>query len=243
MTQPWSAALPGPTRSIRAHLAGRVSRPPRLHAHVFCGPTLDHGEARRILQGATIHPPVARNDLSRLRRIGQSVVVLIDSATHEAPSAAPSEIVRALAAGARVYGAGGMGALLAVDFGGEGMLGSGVVHLWAREGVLLGMDEVIASAVPRVGAAERCAVNLRHALSLAVAAGVVDPEESDRVLRAYRRLPARERSLRSVDGHDVDGRVLERLRRFVGRRGGACDVMRQDARRLLLDLRAAYAWD
>ena len=96
---------------------------------IFLGPSLSRAEARAIVE-ADFRPPLRSGDLDALPR--GSIVGIVDGVL-DASRLPPCEAVRALARGARLYGAASTGALLAARLRDARFIGLGrVFELVAR---------------------------------------------------------------------------------------------------------------
>ncbi len=92
---------------------------------IFAGATLTEAEVRRALPGAAVGTLVERGDLHRAIDAGVQVVGIVDGTFLSNVAMSPIEIVDALRVGVRVFGAGGVGALRAVELAHFGMTGCG----------------------------------------------------------------------------------------------------------------------
>jgi len=92
---------------------------------VFAGPTISSQEIGRHLDAVVLPPPSQGDVLSSLERYRPQAMGIIDTAFPR--SAWVSEIHYALRSGVAVYGAGGQGALRAVELQAYGMQGFGAV--------------------------------------------------------------------------------------------------------------------
>jgi hypothetical protein len=108
---------------------------------VFLGPTLPLAVARRHLD-ATFLPPAAHGDVLRVLRHEPAAVGIIDGAFQFVPTLWHKEILVALEAGVRVYGAASMGALRAAELAAFGMVGVGEVFEMFRTGACQDDDDL-----------------------------------------------------------------------------------------------------
>ena len=194
--------------------------------HVFIGPSLDHHTVASILPAARIEPPIARGDLGRLEEQGAGTFLIIDGAFAHRLAVAPSEIVDAIARGARVTGAASIGAIRAAECWPAAMDGVGAVYRWYRLGVLRDDDEVAVATDPeRAFAAVSIAlVSVRYAALAGLRAGLLDRPRAAAVLAAARQTHFAERQWRTI--FSTAGVTLsEDMRALCDR----TDVKRRDA--------------
>lgn len=153
---------------------------------VYLGPTLTVEEARGILD-ADYRGPVEQGDVHRaLATDPPPAIGIIDGCWGSGPTVWHLEIRYALQRGVRVYGAGSLGALRAVELDGFGMVGVGHVYDAFRSGQLEDDDEVaVAHAGPEHGYQPGSAamVDIRATLSAAVRGGTIDAAKADRIAR------------------------------------------------------------
>jgi hypothetical protein len=102
---------------------------------VFLGPSLPAAQARAIAPCAVL-PPARQGDVWRalLRDPAPRALALIDGVFEAQPSVWHHELLDALEAGVRVFGASSMGALRAAELAPFGMRGVGTVVRWVRDG-------------------------------------------------------------------------------------------------------------
>jgi len=157
--------------------------------HVFSGPSLSREEILAVLPAARVEPPIARGDLARLHAEGASAFLILDGAFLHRLAVAPSEIVDAIAGGARVFGAASIGAIRAAECWPAGMQGIGAVYRLYRLGLLRDDDEVAVATDPGRGfaALSTALVSLRYAALAGLRAGLLDRAQASAVLTAARR--------------------------------------------------------
>jgi hypothetical protein len=162
---------------------------------VFTGPSLDPVVARAALPGARVEPPACRGDVDRALAQGASIILLIDGGFAHRLAVAPSEIVRALRAGAHVVGAASLGAIRAAECHPAGMLGIGAVQRLYRLRVLANDDEVAVATEPERGfrASSVALVNVRFAVLTALRARLLDRGRAEMMLAAAKRMHFSER--------------------------------------------------
>lgn len=203
---------------------------------VFLGPSLARDAAAAILD-ATYVPPAQFGDVYRW--IGSSVraFVVIDGVFHGRAPVWQRELLAALHAGIRVYGAASMGALRAVELRPYGMIGLGTVYEWYIAGEIDGDDEVAmlhASAEQHYRALSVPLVNLRASLRAAVAHGVVDEAYAADITAHVKRLPFWLRNLNAVGSAPAVVARAPQLRAWLAEH--AIDVKRRDAELALAEV-------
>ena len=100
---------------------------------VFAGPSL-HGLAIGPCDAFDLAPPAACGDVMRAAIGGREVIGLIDGMFESGPTVWHKEILFALAAGRRIFGAASMGALRAAECWQFGMVGVGAIFEDYRTG-------------------------------------------------------------------------------------------------------------
>lgn len=108
---------------------------------VFLGPTLDHDEARAVLDARYL-PPAGHGDVLRAALGRPLAIALVDGVFEQTPAVWHKEILFALSQGVHVYGAASMGALRAAELDRFGMRGVGEVYRAYADGTLEDDDEV-----------------------------------------------------------------------------------------------------
>jgi hypothetical protein len=164
-------------------------------AVIFVGPSLSRSEARAVLPQATYLPPIAQGDLISILASAQGprpwAVGIVDGVFYQALPVWHKEILFALEAGVRVYGASSMGALRAAECAPFGMVGVGDVFRRYEAGELTDDDEVaVAHAGPEEGWQVRSEplVNVRATLEAAVASGRLSEETAAFVVAVAKQL-------------------------------------------------------
>ncbi|MFE5262749.1 TfuA-like protein [Streptomyces coelicoflavus] len=207
-----------------------------MTTHVFTGRTLSARDARAALPAAVVHGPVRHGGLLALDAGADDTVVVIDGVFHRTPPVGHKEITEVLARGARVIGASGLGALRAAELWPYGMEGVGVVFGMYVQGVLEADDEVAVGQLGSGGQRQPTVplVNVRWAISHAVAREVLDEAHGADILEAARSLHYTKRSWDTVAhtaGHrsPAAGEAAVALRRFAERHPASSDLQRRDA--------------
>lgn len=162
---------------------------------VFTGPSLEAAAVRAALPEARVAPPACRGDVDRALADGASRILLIDGGFAHRLAVAPSEIVRALRAGASVHGAASLGALRVAECHPAGMQGLGAVARLYRLGVLRDDDEVAVATEPERGfrASSVALVNIRFAALAALREGLLNRAGAEALLTVAKRLHFSER--------------------------------------------------
>ena len=200
---------------------------------VFLGPTLARQDAERVLN-ADYLPPICRGDLAKLPEHVRFVGI-VDGEFYQSLSVSPKEVLELLRRGVTVFGASSMGALRAAETWKLGMIGVGQIFAMFRDGILDADDEVaLIYERDTYRKLSEPLVNLRAALDMAAAAGVIDEQEKNDLLSRMKSLYFPERS------HHALQAISPKLRDYF-RTTPLPDVKRDDALELLHALRRARA--
>lgn len=182
---------------------------------VFCGPTLSHAAAAKIVS-ADFRPPAQAGDVYKAAAGGARLIALIDGVFHSRAAVFHKEILWALSEGVHVVGASSMGALRAAELAPFGMVGIGRTFEHFASAVVTDDDEVAIAHLDAEGswrATTDAMVNIRATLAAAVDANVISDEESSRFCQlAKSRFYADRRMVTVVDdalaaGDDAAGRL------------------------------------
>ncbi len=200
---------------------------------VFLGPTLAREDAERVLD-ADYLPPICRGDLDRLTEHVRFVGI-VDGEFFQSLSVSPKEVVKLLRRGVTVFGASSMGALRAAETWKLGTIGVGQIFTMFRDGILDADDEVaLIYERDTYRKLSEPLVNLRAALEMAAAAGVIGAQEQNDLLLKMKSLYFPERS------HYVLQSISPRLRDYF-KTAPLPDVKRDDALELLRTIRKMRA--
>ncbi len=185
---------------------------------VFLGPSLARSRAEQILE-ADFRPPAKRGDVYNAAREGARIILLIDGVFFQDCSVAHKEVLYALEAGARVFGASSMGALRASELDVYGMEGIGLIYQAYKSGHLVSDDEVALTFDPfTYEPRSEPLVNIRFNLDLAWQQGAISASCKDRLFRCAEALyfPERtyERMMESAKAF-VPEEELQRFREFL----------------------------
>lgn len=203
---------------------------------VFCGPTISHDEASKILP-ADFRPPVKHGDLISCVYADQpDVIVVIDGAAMGNLAVWHNEINDALNQGVTVYGCSAMGAIRAVEMKPWGMRGVGEVYNLIADGTIEADDEVLCDfAVTDDDMYQKktmTVVNLRSILAEAVKASILNQNQADECLKTVQAMFYRDRTVagmitscreKGVLSHDES----QALDRFIGH--CPTDIQKRDA--------------
>ncbi|HZF08321.1 MAG TPA: TfuA domain-containing protein [Thermoanaerobaculia bacterium] len=166
---------------------------------VFAGPCLaglDDRRRREWLEGFELRPPAQRGDVLAAVARRPHTLVLLDGYYYTVGAVTHKELLYALEAGIRVFGAASMGALRAVEMAPFGMIGVGQVFAWFRDGVLDGDDEVAVLHAPQEMGYRPLTVGLveiRAALEHWIRSGEIERGAAGRLIDAIKDLPFTER--------------------------------------------------
>ncbi|HYI03054.1 TfuA-like protein [Hyalangium sp.] len=165
---------------------------------VFLGPSLPVGEAHRLVS-CHVLPPARRGDVWRALALRPRAIVLVDGVGEAQPAVWHQELLSALEAGVAVFGGAGVGALRAAELSAQGVVGVGQIFEWYRARVLVDDAEV---ALLHAGADQGYRpltvplVNVRHVVTQARAARVLNPRQARALVTAAERLFYAERTWR-----------------------------------------------
>ncbi|WP_413754958.1 TfuA-like protein [Streptomyces sp. MMBL 11-3] len=144
--------------------------------HVFVGPSCPAPVLRTRFPQVRLHSPIKHGDLFAEDIRPGDTVVIIDGLYHQTLALRHKEVLDAMDRGVTVIGAGSIGAFRAVELGPFGMIGSGVVFGWYRDGVFEGDDAVAVAHADGNGYAALSVplVNFYAALLAAADADIVE---------------------------------------------------------------------
>ncbi|MEH2140081.1 TfuA-like protein [Nostoc sp.] len=210
---------------------------------IFLGPTLSVSQASQILPGRYF-APVRCGDILACLRLQPRVIAIIDGFFDQSASVWHKEILWALEAGVRVFGASSMGALRAAELEAFGMEGFGAIFAAYREGRYIGDDEVAilhSNPESQFQPLTDALVNIRATVNLAVEKNIIDVAIANLIINCAKRQFFTQRHLRqAVADAEVRGgdrQVLAQFWEFV-QNGGYVDQKQLDAVGLLKHLAA-----
>jgi len=207
---------------------------------VFLGPSLERGEARKVLSDAEYLPPAARGDIIRAAEAGAEAIALIDGVFYQQAAVSHREILKAMEMRAKVFGGSSMGALRASELDVYGMVGIGTIYEWYKSGRIRSDDEVALAFHPEsLKPLSEPLVNIRATLERALASGIINQQEHDSILLAAKEIPFQlrnyprilQRAARAGLGSTRAGEVLELIK------GVRIDLKREDAIKVLERIR------
>ncbi len=113
-----------------------------MRIKVYAGLSLSAQEVTRELPDCEVSGPAARGDVLADLRADTNVIAIIDGRFQQSLAVSTAEIMDAMRAGVRVYGAASMGALRAAELHPYGMTGHGAIYelvaseRWFRDDLL-----------------------------------------------------------------------------------------------------------
>ncbi|MBD2410157.1 hypothetical protein FACHB389_26280 [Nostoc calcicola FACHB-389] len=210
---------------------------------IFLGPTLAVTQASQILPACYLDP-VRCGDILACLRLQPRVIAIIDGFFDRSASVWHKEILWALEAGVRVFGASSMGALRAAELEAFGMEGFGAIFAAYRDRQYIGDDEVaILHSNPQseFQPLTDALVNIRATVQLAVDKNIIDVAIANLIITCAKRQFFTQRHLsQAVADAEVQGgdrQVLDQFWQFV-QNGGYVDQKQLDAVGLLKHLAA-----
>ncbi|MEH1869197.1 MAG: TfuA-like protein [Nostoc sp.] len=210
---------------------------------IFLGPTLSVTQASQILPARYLDP-VRCGDILACLRLQPRVIAIIDGFFDRSASVWHKEILWALEAGVRVFGASSMGALRAAELEAFGMEGFGAIFAAYRDRQYIGDDEVaILHSNPQFQyqPLTDALVNIRATVQLAVDKNIIDPAIASLIISCAKRQFFTQRHLsQAIADAEVQGgdrQILGQFLEFV-KNGGYVDQKQSDAIELLKHLAA-----
>ncbi|MEH2158473.1 TfuA-like protein [Nostoc sp.] len=210
---------------------------------IFLGPTLSVTQASQILPACYLDP-VRCGDILACLRLQPRVIAIIDGFFDRSASVWHKEILWALEAGVRVFGASSMGALRAAELEAFGMEGFGAIFAAYRDRQYIGDDEVaILHSNPQFQhqPLTDALVNIRATVQLAVDKNIIDRAIANLIISCAKRQFFTQRHLsQAVADAEVQGgdrQILAQFLEFV-QNGGYVDQKQSDAIELLKHLAA-----
>ncbi|MEA5568493.1 TfuA-like protein [Anabaena sp. UHCC 0399] len=208
---------------------------------ISLGPTLSVTQASQILPACYL-APVRCGDVLACLRLQPRVIAIIDGFFDRSASVWHKEILWAIAAGVRVFGASSMGALRAAELEAFGMQGFGAIFTAYREGEYIGDDEVAvlhSNATSQYQPLTDALVNIRATVNHAVSQNILDPAIANLIISCAKRQFFSQRHLRQAvvdaEAQGGDAKVLAHFWEFV-QNGGYVDQKQLDAIGLLKHL-------
>ena len=209
---------------------------------IFLGPSLPLAEAAQVLDAIYLPPAGQADILSAIRIHKPDVIGLIDGTFLQTLSVWHKEILYALEAGIRVYGASSMGALRAAETADYGMVGVGEIYRMFASGELNDDDEVALAHAHREDGYTKLSepmVNVRATFQKAHEEGVVDAQTLSTLIACAKDLYFPDRTfpaiLQRAAAAGVAAPDLAHLKTFVAR--SYVDLKRRDAIEMLETIR------
>jgi hypothetical protein len=188
-----------------------------MRIKVYTMLTLDRSAVRALLPGATVALPIQRGDLVADIRSGVHVVAMIDGAFEQSMAVSPSEVLAAIRAGVRVYGASSMGALRAAELDQYGMVGYGRIYEQIKRSEVFRDDflgQLFAVEGKRIRALSVTFTDFEFALLGLLGKGKITRKDTQLLLNHYRRLFYTDRHFPGIRKRLEDA-GLSRLVRFA----------------------------
>lgn len=166
---------------------------------VFTGPSLNHREARRILEHAIYMPPIKRGDATRVFEGGAKIIGIIDGVFFQDVAVSPRELLNLLDRGAIIVGGGSIGALRAAELDEFGMIGVGEVYRMYKRGEIFSDDEVALIFDPYTfEPLSEPLVNIRYNLKRLVSEDFIDHALAEKLIQIAKDLHYSERSYEKI---------------------------------------------
>lgn len=209
----------------------------RRRTYVFAGLSLDRAAARKVFPGAVL-PPAGPGDLSALLADERppAAIGIVDTLFPLAVT--PKEVTKAIKDGVIMYGAGGVGALRALECAAQGMIGVGRVYEMYRTGEVTADDEVLTSFDPlTLIKSSQSMVDIREAMVFARQSGLVSPSTATAAIKIATAMHYTDRTYEKVAlllQQVVSAAEIQRYRTFV-----ACSKIPQQQRSDALEMLAS----
>jgi hypothetical protein len=210
---------------------------------IYLGPTLSITKASQFLSAHYLNP-VRCGDILACLRLQPRVIGIIDGFFDSSAAVWHKEILWAMEAGVKVFGASSMGALRAAELEVFGMEGFGSIFTAYREGKYIGDDEVAilhSNAEFDYKPLSDALVNIRATVDRALSNNIIDSGIADLILSCAKRRFFDQRLIASVVADAKlaggDPRILSQFWEFV-KTGGYVDQKQLDAIGLLKYLAA-----
>lgn len=208
---------------------------------IYLGPTLAVTEASQILPARYL-APVRCGDILACLRFKPRVIAIIDGFFDRSASVWHKEILWAIAAGVRVFGASSMGALRAAELEAFGMEGFGAIFTAYSQGRYIGDDEVAvlhSNANIQYQPLTDALVNIRATVNHAVSENIIDQAIANLIIScAKRQFFTQRHLLQAIADAELqvgDTKAFAQFRGFVNN-GGYIDQKQLDAIGLLKHL-------
>lgn len=205
---------------------------------IFAGPTIAEHEICKVIENASVMPPVSMGDVYQVAQNRPNAIGIIDGYFDSVPSVWHKEILWAVSSGIPIFGASSMGALRAAELHAFGMVGVGQIFELFRDGILEDDDEVALQHGPKelnYAPLSEPLVNIRATLKRATEEELIEKPTAFRLIQLAkdRFYPERnwENLFEDALQQGVDGYILEHLQNWLT--AGAVDQKRDDALAML----------
>lgn len=200
----------------------------RKNIIIFVGPSLNHDEAKSILD-ADYRPPIKRGDIISALNDNPDVIGIIDGVFHQQPAVSHREILEALNKGIVVVGGSSMGALRASELDELGMIGIGYVYQQYKTGVVESDDDVAVILNPQTHEQlSDSLISIDYNLKKARDSGILSDPELQKLLDISKSIFYPKRTYEKVfKESNLDEKVIESLKQYIQEHG--YDVKRKDA--------------
>lgn len=195
---------------------------------IFTGPSLNHDEAREILD-ADYRPPIKRGDVTEALKDNPDIIGIIDGVFHQQPAVSHREILNALKKGVTVVGGASMGALRASELDDFGMVGIGYVYNQYKNGIIESDDDVAIVINPlNLKQLSDSFVSMEYNFKRMLDKGLLSKEEFDKLVETTKSIFYPKRTYNLVfKSVNINKAKIKELERFLDEEG--IDIKRQDA--------------
>lgn len=203
---------------------------------VFTGPSISHSKAEEILDAVYL-PPLKQADLtSAVCTYNPDLIAIIDGFAGSHGSVWHNEILYALKMGIKVYGAGAMGAIRAMEMCDLGMIGKGRIYQMYKNGTLTDDDEIMCifgsekEGYPRLS---EPLVNIRATFDRALEQGIITDTANQILVSIAKETYWCDRTFSVIfeKARELPEKTVEKLKSFVN--AHYADIQKQDAEILL----------
>lgn len=174
-----------------------------IRVKIYSGLSLDEATAKRFLPNATFSRPIRRGDLRGDIRSKYHIICIIDGSFHHFPAVNCGEIMDAMRAGVRIYGASSMGALRASELDGEGMIGHGKIYAYIKNSTFFRDDylgQTFEESAGKTRPSSLPYIDLYFALKRKLERAQMNKTDMDIILRVYGDLHYSDRNPTSLFG-------------------------------------------
>jgi hypothetical protein len=195
---------------------------------IFIGPSLNHNEAREILD-ADYRPPIKRGDVKAALNDNPDIIGIVDGVFHQQPAVSHREILDALKKGITVVGGASMGALRASELDDFGMIGIGYVYNQYKNGLIESDDDVAIVINPiNLEQLSDSLVSMDYNFKMMLDEELISENEFNKLSETAKSIFYPKRTYDIVFKNvDIDKSKIEKLKEFLDEYG--TDIKRQDA--------------